>query len=210
MVEQLSAASQQLNPEKVRSGSIHLEEKVVKCLVLGILFGWPCILFGQSSYWHPCWFLNLLCFFSPLPTTKVSNVKKKPTCCTSSHIVHHLQVGAIYFGGGGLETTFQLELRPTWIGFLGEDLKLELIVKAAGKPKIRDHHPWFWILQIYHTLGPPWMSGKKRMQIWLEMPLSLPEYRNDEPSRLCSFRAMEKIRTVSAQTCSGSFIMQMI
>lgn len=51
---------------------------------------------------------------------------------------------------------------------------------------------------------------KKRMQIWLEMPLSLPEYRNDEPSRLCSFRAMEKIRTVSAQTCSGSFIMQMI
>lgn len=65
-----------------------------------------------------------------------------------------------YLLWGGLETTFQLELRPTWIGFLGEDLKLELIVKAAGKPKIRDHHPWFWILQIYHTLGPPWMSGK--------------------------------------------------
>lgn len=46
-----------------------------------------------------------------------------------------------YLLWGGLETTFQLELRPTWIGFLGEDLKLELIVKAAGKPKIRDHHP---------------------------------------------------------------------
>ena len=26
-------------------------------------------------------------------------------------------------------------------------------------------------------------ARKKRMQIWLEMPLSLPEYRNDEPSR---------------------------
>lgn len=39
MVEQLSAASQQLNPEKVRSGSIHLEKRVVKCLVLGIMFG---------------------------------------------------------------------------------------------------------------------------------------------------------------------------
>ena len=98
MVEQLSAASQQLNPEKVRSGSIYLEKKgsEASCSWHSV---WLTLHFIWSIFLLASMLVSKFAVFSSSPTTKVSNVKKKPTCCTSSHIVHHLQVGAIYFGG---------------------------------------------------------------------------------------------------------------
>ena len=53
----------------------------------------------------------------------------------------HRKVYGVYVAGCTSSDITFTYTTPTWIGFLGEDLKLELIVKAAGKPKIRDHHP---------------------------------------------------------------------